>query len=176
MRKVINCTLGTIAEALNEIEQYKAQFDPKLKEFCAKLATIGATVASIHFTRALYDGINDSKIRVEPTDTGYKIIAEGNAVAFIEFGAGVHYPDIHPKAAELGIMHGTYGKGNGKNDYWWYTGQPGTAGGEFARDRYGREKSNSTITHGNPANMPMYYAAKEMQERVQEIAQEVFGR
>ena len=43
---------------------------------------------------------------------------------------------------------------------------------------YMKEKKNGgfvVITHGNPANMPMYETVKELQDRLTEIAKEVFS-
>ena len=50
-------------------------------------------------------------------------------------------------------------------------GDPGTNG-------VLKEKKNGgfvVITHGNPANMPMYETVKELQDRLTEIAKEVFS-
>ena len=63
-----------------------------------KLADIGVREASVRFTTAMYDGVNDSHVTLKPVDNGYAILAEGNAVAFIEFGAG----------DATGIMAGQY--------------------------------------------------------------------
>ena len=171
MAKVIKMDLSSssIDDAIKALKSYRDSIDAKKYRLLEELTKIGLREASVRFTTAMYDGVNDSTVRAELTHFGYTIIAEGHAVAFIEFGTGVHYPDIHPMAGELGIAHGTYGKGLGQNDYWFYTGQPGTAGGVLANGH-----SNTTITHGNPANMCMYYASKEMRDQVERIAKEVF--
>lgn len=98
-------------------------------------------------------------------------MAVGKAVLFIEFGTGVTYPDDHPEAGELGMKRGEYGQGHGKQQSWGYYGEPGTNG-------VLKEKKNGgfvVITHGNPANMPMYETVKELQDRLTEIAKEVFS-
>ena len=56
-----------------------------------ELARIGMQEASVRFSTAQYDGTNDSNVTIEKTQNGYNVVANGNAVAFIEFGAGVHY-------------------------------------------------------------------------------------
>lgn len=81
------------------------------------------------------------------------------------------YPDDHPEAGELGMKRGEYGQGHGKQHSWGYYGDPGTNG-------VLKEKKNGgfvVITHGNPANMPMYETVKELQDRLTEIAKEVFS-
>ena len=98
-------------------------------------------------------------------------MAVGKAVLFIEFGTGVTYPDDHPEAEELGMKRGEYGQGHGKQHSWGYYGDPGTNG-------VLKEKKNGgfvVITHGNPANMPMYETVKELQDQLTGIAKEVFS-
>lgn len=156
--------------ALKQLRTYKTWSSRKADELCKRLAEYGRTKVEVYFDEALYDGTKDVKLDVTKTDNGYSLVASGKTVAFLEFGAGVHYPNDHPKAGELGIEHGTYGKGKGANDYWFYTGQPGNAGGELALGH-----KNTTITHGNPANMPMFHTAQDMREEILRIAQEVFA-
>lgn len=156
--------------ALKQLRAYKTQSSNKMDLLCKRLAEYGLTKAEVYFDAALYDGIKDVKLDVTKMDNGYALVASGKTVAFLEFGAGVHYPNDHPKAGELGIEHGTYGKGKGANDYWFYTGQPGNAGGELALGH-----KNSTITHGNPANMPMFQTAQDIRGEIARIAQEVFA-
>ena len=163
-----------IALDFKDIEYLKGRYEDANKaikkmtdEICKRLAYMGVEKAKVHFFEALYDGVNDANVEVEKRDNGYAVVADGNSVLFIEFGAGVHYPDSHPEAN--GIAHGTYGKGYGKNDYWFYTGMPGNAGGERAEGRI-----NTTITHGNPANMPMYQTVKDLEEEVERMIKEVF--
>ena len=85
--------------------------------------------------------------------------AEGDAVCFIEFGAGVHhngkepYPNRPKEVAKIG----EYGKGRGKRDTWVYIDEDG-----------------KHFTHGNPAAMPMWFATKEMEMSVERIVREVF--
>lgn len=69
------------------------------------------------------------------------------------------------------MKRGEYGQGHGKQHSWSYYGDPGTNG-------VLKEKKNGgfvVITHGNPANMPMYETVKELQDRLTEIAKEVFS-
>lgn len=140
--------------------------------FADRLAQEGMKIASIKFSQAVYDGTNDVSVTVEPRGNNVRaVVATGGATLFIEFGAGVTYPDDHPEAEELGMKRGEYGQGHGKQHSWGYYGDPGTNG-------VLKEKKNGgfvVITHGNPANMPMYETVKELQDRLTEIAKEVFS-
>ena len=130
---------------------------------------IGVHEASVRFSSAMYDGVNDVTVTLDEKGKGYSIIADGTAVAFIEFGSGVYhnssepYPNPRPEGV-VGI--GEYGKGRGKRRAWFYKGEPGT-NGEI-------QKNGVVKTRGNPAAMPMYYASEEMKRSVLQIAREVF--
>lgn len=140
--------------------------------FADRLAQEGMEIASVKFSQAVYDGTNDVSVTVEPRGNNVRaVVATGGATLFIEFGTGVTYPDDHPEAEELGMKRGEYGQGHGKQHSWGYYGDPGTNG-------VLKEKKNGgfvVITHGNPANMPMYETVKELQDRLTEIAKEVFS-
>ena len=161
-----------INELIKGLKDYKKWIKTKTEELSQRLAEIGVERATYYFGSAVYDGINDVKVEKSKTSEGWVVTARGNAVLFIEFGTGIYYPDEAPlseyQGAE-GMVHGSYGKGLGNNEYWFYTGQPGNAGGELA---YGH--ANSTITHGNPTNMSMYWTVKELELRLEQIIKEVF--
>ena len=163
-KKVISFGLNTkdINRAIKEVEEYKKDILRKEKLLLEKLAYIGVKEASVRFTTAMYDGVNDSSVSLEQTSNGYAIVAQGNAVAFIEFGTGVYhntsepYPNPRPEGI-VGI--GEYGQGKGKRKAWGYRDE----GGEVV------------ITRGNPASMPMWYATEEMRRSILQIAKEVWG-
>ena len=163
-KQVINMSLSvaSIDNAIKELRAFRSSIELKKYKLLEALANIGVKEASVRFTTAMYDGVNDSSVTLEPIPNGYCIKAEGKAVAFIEFGAGVYhnpgepYPNPRPEGI-VGI--GEYGKGLGKRQAWGFK----DASGELV------------ITHGNPAAMPMWYASEEMRSKIQEIAQEVFG-
>ena len=173
MKKVYNIDLSAsgIRELQNGLKEYEKWLKQKSEELCRRLADMGLAKASLYFSSALYDGINDASVSVSAVESGYKVEANGSTVLFIEFGTGVHYPNA-PTGEYIGadgMVHGSYGKGLGNNDYWFYTGQPGNAGGELAHGH-----KNTTITHGNPPNMPMYNTVKELEMELERVVKEVF--
>lgn len=163
-KKIISLGLNTkdINRAIKEVEKYKQELLRKEKLFLEKLSYLGVKEASVRFTTAMYDGVNDSSVSLEQTASGYSIVASGTAVAFIEFGTGVYhnpgepYPLPRPEGV-VGI--GEYGKGFGKRRAWGYKDESGEL----------------VITRGNPAVMPMWYATEEMRRSILQIAREVFG-
>lgn len=172
----IKCTLGTIRKAIAEIEEYEKDLQTKLKVLMEKLAEVGIEEATVRFANAIYDGTNDVQVNQNPTwvsDNKLVVSASGKAITFIEFGAGVFNPGVHPKAVELGAIRGGYGQGKGKNESWTYYGNESetNAGGKVVR----RGEKTVIRTRGNNPNRAMYEAAKEMREQIVKIAREVFG-
>ena len=155
-------SVSSIDNAIAELKAYKDYIRDKKYQLVEKLAHIGVKEASIRFTTAMYDGVNDSSVTLEPITDGYCIKAEGKAVAFIEFGAGVYHNtgEPYPNPRPSGIVGiGEYGKGLGKRQAWGFKDDSGEL----------------VITHGNPAAMPMWYASEEMRSNILKIAREVFG-
>ena len=144
------------------MKAYRKSLEAKKDKLLEELARIGVQEASVRFTTAIYDGVNDSSVTLESTKDGYCVKAEGKAVAFIEFGAGVYhnpgepYPNPRPDGI-VGI--GEYGKGHGKRQAWGFLDESGEL----------------VITHGNPAAMPLWYASEEMRNSVKQKFVEVFG-
>lgn len=172
----LNLTGRSIGRAIREVEAYKAKLTERVRTLCTRLADIGLNVASVRFANAQYDGTNDASVTVESTDKGCKIVASGNAVCFIEFGSGVHYNagGAYPIPKPAGIAGiGQYGHGRGSEDSWRYHGDPGTNGQIIKNDPLATEPY--VLTHGNPAQMPMYLALSEMHDEVARIAREVFA-
>lgn len=160
MKKIsLELNARSINGAIKEIKRLDAEWDRKIDTLLKKLASMGATKASLGFSRAAYSGDNDVTVSVEQNADGYVIKAAGEAVLFIEFGAGVTYGYGHPDPMQYGP--GTYPSNKGHwNDPkgWWL---PKSAGGGH--------------TYGNPPSATMYYTAKELSEEILRIAKEVFN-
>lgn len=162
--KVIKMSLSTksIGQAIRELKAYRDSLEQRKEQLLEELAKIGVREASVRFTTAIYDGVNDSDVTLESIANGYQIVAEGKAVAFIEFGAGVYHnpTEPYPNPRPDGIVGiGEYGKGYGKRQAWGFKDESGEL----------------VITHGNPAAMPMWYASEEMRNSILKIARRVFG-
>ena len=155
-----------------EIESYTVWLKERSQVLLDRLAQAGFEAASARFAKAAYDGTNDASVSLETRSEGVRaVIAVGASVLFIEFGTGVTYPDNHPQAAELGMKRGEYGKGHGKQSSWGYYGDPGTNGVVKMKN----DGSTVVITHGNPANMPMYETVKELEAMLPDLVKEVFS-
>lgn len=152
---------ATIEAAAQELHRYAEWVSRKEAELITKLAERGKSVAEIKFASAKYDGTNDVSVRVDSTGSVAVIYAEGEAVAFIEFGSGAKEGYGHPQAGEHGFGPGTWstgetGKGHWDNPNGWYY-------------EHGKK------SHGNPPAMAMYDAVQTMTAEITSIAREVFG-
>ena len=170
----LKISLGNIGKAIKQVEEYKNSLAQKEHEFLQRLAEIGITEAETRFREAKYPGTNDIKVE-EPIwldENKIAVRANGNSITFIEFGAGVYFPEMHEKAYDFGFERGEYGKKQGKNSYWLYRGEQGK--GNLATES--KAVSGLMITHGNPPNRCMWEADKKIRSEILNIAREVFGK
>lgn len=157
---VVPLSVSGIQKIQDELKEYKRWQKDKAKELAERLAMLGASVASIRFSRAVYTGMRDANVSVVAIPNGYAVKADGEFVLFIEFGAGITYGTGHPEASEFGMGAGTYpdGKGHWDDPKGWY----------LPKDKGGGH------TYGNPPAMPMYEARKAIEQELPRIVMEVF--
>ena len=148
---------ASIDAAIEQLEQYQQDLKRKSNEIAKRLAGMGAVKVSLDFSRAFYTGAKDISVNVEARDNGYAVIASGETVLFVEFGAGIRYGGGHPEAGKWGMGPGTYpeGKGHWDQPYGWWI-----PGGEH--------------TYGNPPSMTMYNTEKDLIREIERVAREVF--
>ena len=156
MKKVYTIDLSAIGikELQQGLRDYQKWIERKTNELTKRLADMGATKAEVNFSTAYYDGVEDHTITVEPVDGGYSVKASGRTVLFVEFGTGlIGYGHPEPN----GYGPGTYpGKGHWDDpNGWWY--------------------AHGQHSHGNPPNMPMYNAVKELEQELARVVKEVFA-
>ena len=154
----IQLSADSCKKAIEELEKYKKQIEPKLKEVCKRLAEIGRDEAiSVVNQVRLQEGNAVERIAALPIDNGWKIVMEGADVYFIEFGTGdgvnAHYDTSVPVA--WGTWSAEHNQVLWTKGFWYY---------EHVRYT------------GTPAYMPMYYAEKRMREEAPRIVREVFGK
>lgn len=164
----IELSVESCKKALEELKKYEKYIKPKLDEVCKRLAQIGCDAANAHYAEASADSASTGNggitAFIAPLEggNGYKIVAQGEDVYFIEFGtgnsSGMFYGDGLP-VTSVPVYPGSYSEQNAgmyaKWGYWFYKGE---------------------IMSSTPVYMPMYYAGKAIRENEKRIAQEVFGR
>lgn len=158
----------TLKEAISYIEKYRDDLPRKCELFVRKLAEVGIPVIDQNISAAAGDSDKNHNTYIKINSFGSysqaELIVESRSILFLEFGAGVHYNgnaggSPHPLGAEKGYTIGSYGKGQGKNDFWFYYADTGEA----------------VMSHGTQATMPLYKAGLEIRRQILAIAKEVFG-
>ena len=158
----------SIQKAIDELKRYKADVKRKNEEFVQKLAELGIPIIDQNIASAAGDSDKSHNTSIKVHSFGdYSqavLTVEGKSILWIEFGAGKYYnghvgSSPHPKGQEFGYTIGSYGKGQGKNDYWFYYADSG----------------ESVMSHGTEATMPVYRASVEITQNIRRIAREVFG-
>lgn len=154
--------IDSIREAAKQTRELADKMQAMGNEICKRLAEIGISVAKIHYIPEAWSGNTDVKVSAEPIEKGYKIVASGKDVMFMEFGAGVTSglgydtsvitPPVSIEPGSWSEAHNGPFAESGKKS-WWY---------------------NKHEFQGLAPQMGMYYAAKEVQQRVEEVARKVF--
>lgn len=170
MSKKIHMSISekSIRNAINEIEAYKRQFIDRNELFVRRLAELGIPVIDQNIAAAQGDSEKNHNTYIKVNSFGSyseaKLVVEGSDLLYIEFGAGIRYngsagTSPHPKGEEFGYTIGSYGKGQGKNDFWFYYADTG----------------ETVMSHGTEATMPVFRASQEIIQNIRRIAREVFG-
>lgn len=157
-----------LSNAIKWVQNYQERLNNKCEMFVRRLAEIGIPIIDENINAAAGDSDKGHNTYIKINSFGSysqaQLVVEGKDLLFIEFGAGVHYNgnlggSPHPKGKEMGYTIGSYGKGQGKNDFWFYYADSGEA----------------VMSHGTKSTMPVYKAGIEIRRQVLKIAREVFG-
>ena len=168
MRINIELSQKSIQSAIKQIENYRDKLIRKNREFVKRLGEVGLPVIDSNIAVAAGDSdkTHDAYIKINSFGDYAQatLIVSGKDLLFIEFGAGVHYngsvgSSPHPLGASKGYTIGSYGKGNGSKDAWYYYSDTGEV----------------VKSHGTQATMPVYKAGVEMRQQMLKIAKEVFS-
>lgn len=172
MARVIKVELSnkSVTAAIKEIRAYREWVVKCDTELRKRLSDLGHSVAEIRFSNAVPADGDKITVRVEDDGTTATIFAEGEQVAFIEFGTGAKLGYGHPKPYTEDKLFGpgTWSDGPEGKHHW----NEKTKSGEYKGWWYGEEGKH---TYGNEPAMAMYSAVKEITENVTRIAREVFS-
>ena len=149
---------SSINAAINRLQELKTKQDQVVQDACMKVAEFGAKWAEGGFRSAEYTtGSNAVTVTAEPTGSGARVVASGENVLFMEYGAGALRGYGHPRPDGYGP--GTFNplSDNWKNPNGWY---------------YAHGKKS----WGNPPSAAMYYAEQAMKENADSIVDGVIGK
>lgn len=175
--KINALSARSLEDAARQIEKYQLEVALKNKEFVRELTKTGIEEASKHL-----DFKGDSTPPTIPTTNPHvrmgntegqmyaAVRLRGKDVAFVEFGAGIHYntpvgTSPNPYGVELGYTIGSYsdsgnGYSQGQNDFWGYTDENGV----------------TVVSYGTEAAMPLFHASEAVRQKYIEVAKSVFKR
>lgn len=160
----------SIEAAIKAVEAFGEKVKKLETELPKALAEFGKVQARAEYDWAPYNLFWDNtwddtpsiSVRAEQTDKGWSVIANGEEVCFLEFGAGVFFEqagNVYQGTRPPGVVGiGEYGYGLGKNELWSF------------------EKGGAKQwTHGTPPSNALYHTAEEIKRRVEETARRILN-
>jgi hypothetical protein len=165
MSKVFTLGIDPAAnnKALIELEKYRQRlYTHKISMILSRVCERLRQIVAEGYAGAEYKGPKDVEVTVEQIDEDtYSIVATGETVLILEFGAGVtYYGAGHELADELGFGPGTY---------------PGQTHALTGKGWYLPKEKGGGHTYGNPPSKTMYNAVKTLREELPQIVREVFA-
>ncbi len=150
----------SVKEAIFKIDKYKKSLPEKANRIVTELAKMGAQIVEYSYSENIYE---DYEVSCIVNGNSAMIIAEGDDVVFLEFGAGVLTNDYTEGMETEGlppIYPGSYSETEGlkmfsRYGYWFHAGKKYT---------------------GLVPMRGFYFASKEIKEQAVEVAKKVFKR
>lgn len=157
----------SVDNAIKQMKLFKAEVQLKTRQLVERLADAGFQIVSASgASEGDTNFVGDAYVQFEYADVSAKatLVLHGEGVAFIEFGAGVHFnapagQSTNPFGQQLGLTIGSYGLGLGANDSWVY---------------FDSDEGKYKTSHGTKASMPMATADVAIRDSFERVAREVF--
>ncbi len=157
----ITVSLGNVSQAIKELEDYKKKVRENVKEMLQQLLDEGVEIAKAKIvelnaqeTNELFESLQSSLLYKE----GNKgiIFTDCSYACYVEFGTGVKgATKPHP------ILPWAYDVNGHGEDGWYY---------------YDAKQDRVRFTKGMPSRPFMYETTRKLENRVVDIAKEVFSR
>lgn len=115
MRDIVaNLSSQSVAEAIKQLKNASESLEDNLRDGLRAVAGLVQEAAKEVYGRSV-----DVRVDPIPDGIGYEITAEGEAVGFIEFGAGAYADSQHPYANEVPypVFPGSYSDTVGAGTY-----------------------------------------------------------
>lgn len=180
MAKTISFGLSVkeVQNAIKELRQYQSDLNRKCEELCRRLTQEGILIGQAHIGSSGFGKYIHLDSEIAPQQAGCKSVlymedtekiksewqtlegvrsAEISPCLMLEFGSGLKAEN---PANIPGVGTGTFPGGKHGSEPGWY---------------YMDLEGNWHYSTGVSPKMPMYNTAKELREKVVEIAKEVFG-
>lgn len=168
----------SLAEAIRQVREYRAEFVRRCDEVVSELANQGYTVIYDILSDHVFDGATLASLRVQQLEDGegnrFVVSAQSEAILILEFGSGLPAQrSPHPDAAIHNMGAGTLSeKGHWNQPGGWYypTNDPRliTKYSKDGTQGYGHTK-------GMTPQMPFYKAAREIERSIEDAVRRVFA-
>lgn len=175
----IGLSVDGIRDAVFKLNEYAADLQAKVSDFCLRLAYEGLGIANAVLARATNEMVEHPLFMAEAVldstggVTGAALKVSGTQILFVEFSAGITFGTSFPQPLPSGR---DYGDGMGMGTYpgmghwddpngWWF----------LDPDNPEANERGYVHTYGNRAYQPMYHAEAAIIARVSTVAQAVFG-
>lgn len=174
----MNLSVSSVQNAIKEIREYQNDLNRKCEELCRRLTAEGIAIAQAHIGSSGFGKYIRLSSEITPEQAGCRAVfymedsqkivsqwqtkegvksAEVSPVLMLEFGAGLKAEN---PVGIPGVGTGTFPGGtHGNESGWWYM----DLNGEWH------------YSSGTAPKMTMYFAGKELHDKVVTIAKEVFG-
>lgn len=162
---------GSVESAITRLEEYASKLASKADLLAKRLAESGYETAQVILAGHVYTGETLGSLTVTGSDGEYCLMAGSEALLFVEFGAGIQGVG-HPLAGQFGMGAGTYpGQTHAfdPNGWWYPTSDPALV------RRWDKNGQGWAHSYGNPPHMPMYAAEREIKNRIEKFAKEIFS-
>lgn len=174
----MNLSISSIQNAIKEVKQYQSDLNRKCEELCRRLTAEGIQIAQAHIGSSGFGRYIRLSSEITPQQAGcravfymedsQKIVSQWQTLEgvksatvspslMLEFGAGLKAEN---KSNTPGVGTGTFPGGTHGNEPGWH---------------YMDLNGEWHYSSGTAPKMPMYYAGKELRNKVIKIAREVFG-
>ena len=157
----------SVDRAISELREINNEWKRKSNICCEVIAAmladeIDKNLHQITLTDDLIDVSTHQPVYVKNVQVaqavGNRVLIQGTAIAFVEFGAGIyHNPSVNnplSESVQFETAIGSYGKGQGNKKYWFV--------------------AHNLISFGTPAYMPIQKAIETIKPQIPTVVREIF--
>mgnify|MGYP006916080260 CR=1 FL=1 len=167
---------------IRQLEDYKDGLLSKNDLFVKRLAELGIPIIDQRIGQTIGDSDKSHYTHIVLNSFGdysqAKLVVEGKDIAFIEFGAGIHFngtSGTSPRPTKDGKENGVKFHLSGGNELKYTIGSYGDHHGRSNSWTYFSEFGEWKRSYGTKASMPLFNASLEIIRQAENIAREVFG-
>lgn len=169
----LKLSVNGVNDAIRQIKEYQSDTQERTKLLAEKLADIGKDEAKLLvpvMTSALKESIDTTIVEEDSNGATYAVVANSGYAKFVEFGTGIKGENNpHELAEQFGWEYDVNSHGEAG---WWY---PSSESDPNPHKRIGNDGKTYAWTKGMPSRPFMYETIQDLQDKVVDVAKEIFG-